>query len=298
MTQIDAKGARPSDASLRAFVAVANEGSFSAAARSLGVGQPAVSHSIARLEAAVDAPVVLRSRKGTSLTPAGRRLYDRIASAFAEIDDAVKDAAATAGGSEVTLSVSTSFASHWLMPRLGNFKRQHPDIELRLITTDSDRSVGLDDADLWIPLGVVEGPDLVATFMCHEELVPVASPEMAAGLVSDNPSSLQHAPLLHLEERYAPRFDWKRWFASQGVAIEVDLAGDRTNDYSLILQAALDGQGVALGWTHIVLPLIEEGRLVALGTPVRTGEPFAILTRGRRLSEPAARLRAWLVDQF
>ncbi len=102
---------------------------------------------------------------------------------------------------------------------------------------------------------------------------------------------------MHLEERYAPRFDWLRWFHAQGVVAPTPLAGYRSNDYSLIVQGALDGQGVALGWMHIVKALIDNGRLVALAPPLRTDKPFLILQRADRPLPPGAiALRDWLAS--
>lgn len=102
-------------------------------------------------------------------------------------------------------------------------------------------------------------------------------------------------PLLHLEERYRPRFDWVGWFGHHGLQAG-SLPGDRSNDYSLVIQAALEGQGVALGWHHIIADLIGTGRLVALAEPLVTDRPFAILHAARRAPRPdAVALRDWLV---
>ena len=110
-------------------------------------------------------------------------------------------------------------------------------------------------------------------------------------------SRLLAGPLLHLEERYAPRFDWTRWFRHVGVDVVGELPGNRSNDYSLILQAALEGQGVALGWHHIVADLLTAGRLVEVGPSVRTEQPFPILSRKRpALGADASALRDWLIE--
>ena len=292
-----------SDRTLRIFDLAASVGTLSGAARELGVGQPAVSHAIARLEAAVGTPVFLRSNRGVSLTPIGRRLHEGIGDAFAEIDQALGEAAGIVAADSVTVSVSTSFASYWLMPRLADFKRQHPGIDLRIITGDSDRAVGRDDADIWIPLGVVSIPGLHARTLCAERIVPVAEPTLARRLLADDPASLRHAPLLHLEERYSPRFSWDDWFALQTVHSTRHEEGRRdayrSNDYSLVLQAALEGDGVALGWLHIVADLISAGRLVTLGDPVETHEPFRILTRPSTATRPAVQaMQQWLSESM
>ena len=290
-----------SDRWLRTFVAVAESGSFTAAARILGVGQPAASHAVARLESALGMPLFERSTRGLTMTAEGRLLHQRVSVALAEVDDAVDSIRRVHANEMVTLSVSTSLANFWLLPRLPEFKRRHPDVDLRVITTDTDDAVGLDDADLWIPLGREHPGHLEATLFRVERIVPVAAPAVAATLGTDarpEPARLVEAPLLHLEERYRPRYDWSRWFSDHGVPLGKAVGGYRSNDYSLVLQAALDGQGVALGWEHIVMSLLESGRLVALADPIETDQPFPILQRplspGSVRSQRVGALRDWL----
>lgn len=286
-----------SDKWLRSFVAAVDAGSLTAAARSLGVGQPAVSHAVARLERELGVSLFDRSGQRMTLTAAGSALYDRTSAALVELDAAVDAARWMESNGVVTLSVSTSLASHWLLPRLPEFKRRHPEIELRLITTDSDAHVGNDDADLWIPLGPTARPGLVSQVFRVEEMIPVATPALTATLSGSDPADLADGPLLHLEERYENRYDWWRWFADHGVDAPTSLAGYRSNDYSLVLQAALDGQGIALGWRHIVGDLIDDGRLVGLAEPVETNRPFLIVHRvGAEQRSDVMALRDWLVS--
>ncbi|MFZ4718331.1 MAG: LysR substrate-binding domain-containing protein [Ilumatobacteraceae bacterium] len=297
MNEIDGTdGAGVSDAWLRAFVVASRAGSLSAAARELGIGQSAVSHAVARLERSLGTRVFDRVAGGVRLTATGRTMLEHVGAAFDEIDRSV--AAARSRGDVVTVSVSTSLAAYWLLPRLPAFKRLHPDVELRVITTDSDRDVGRDAADLWIPLGVVHRDDLVATEFCREEVLPVAAASVADRLPFDDASSLLQASLLHLEERYAPRFDWGRWFREHHVRSPVILPGSRSNDYSLVVQGAIDGQGVALGWWHIVGALVESGRLVALAPAVRTDQSFQVLHRRQRtLRSSVEALLQWLTTE-
>ena len=286
-----------SDRSLRIFVSAVRHGSLTAAARELDLSQSAVSHAIRRLESQLGPRLLDRSRTGVTPTSAGAALVNQIDPAFAAIDGAVAATQQSQKVGPVSLSVSTSLASWWLLPRLPDFKREHPDVSLRLITADTDDRVDLRELDLWIPLGLVDNLDLDSTTLCMEQLIPVATPELAATLSVGKPQDLLDAPLLHLEERYAGRrFDWRRWFRNHGVDAPVQLAGDTSTDYSLVLQAALEGQGVALGWGHIVGDLIESGRLTALWHAMSTNQPFVILSSsGRQLSDGAIALRDWLV---
>lgn len=291
-----------SDRALRAFCEAARWGSLTRAADHLGLGQSAISHAISRLESAMGLRLLDRSRAGVVPTEAGARLLEAVEPAFESIDEAVRSTRADDRTATVSLSVSTSLAGWWLLPRLPDFKRRHPEVNLRLVTTDTDLGIDSTALDLWIPLGIVERPNLEATELCHEALIPVAAPSLAselrtAGRQALTPGDLATAPLLHLEERYAPRFDWPRWFAHHDVTTTDRLPGDRSNDYSLVVQAALDGQGVALGWRHIVADLIDAGRLVALAEPLVTDRPFVVLRSNRRApSSGAVALRRWLTQ--
>lgn len=270
---------------------------MTAAARTLGLGQPALSHAIKRLEQQIGVMLLERSRSGVQTTAAGQALLEQLKPAFTQIDQALT-AARDRTESSVSLSVSTSLASWWLLPRLPEFKRTHPETSLRIVTADADAQVDVSIIDLWIPLGRIERADVASVTLCREALLPVASPRVAERL-SAEPNDLLDAPLLHLEERYEPRFDWRQWFAAHGVDTPDQLPGDRSTDYSLVLQGALDGQGVALGWEHIVSDLIADGRLVALAPPIVTKTPFVVLSSNRRVLSPGATaLQAWLVEEL
>ncbi len=297
MTQIDdtggnVGGSAVGDRALRVFVAAVDLGSLTRAAERFGIGQPAASHAIRRLERAVGVSLLDRTSRGVAPTSAGLELHHRLAPAYAEIDAAVADLGPDDLG-PVAVSVSTSLATWWLLPRLAEFKRDHPHVSLRLVTADTDGEVSPSDVDLWVPLGITEDP---ATFLCDEEIIPVAHPGLAEQI---DRTRLDLAPLLHLEERYRARFDWARWFEHHGQEVEPRLAGDRSTDYSLVVQAALDGQGVALGWRHIVADLLTDGRLVALADGVVTEHPFRIVTTSRRPTDPGVvAFRDWLVAAF
>ncbi len=294
--QID--GPTVSDLWLRYFDAVARAGSFTAAARAMGVGQSTVSHAIARLEEAVGTELFARFERGVRLTDAGERLWGEVRPSLAAIDAALRDVRRTArSDSLVTVSVSTSFAAWWLLPRLARFKSTHPEIDLRCITSDNDDRVGLDDADLWIPHGANRWAHLEAHHLTDERIAAVAAPDIAEGVDrTDDPAAVLGLDLIHLEERYGSRFDWSRWFEHHGLR-PPPVRGAISNDYSVVVQAAIDGQGAALGWSHITDPLVADGRLVVLGGPaVVTDQPFVVLERPGSDRPAVDVFRAWLVD--
>lgn len=296
MSSNHARSPQISDRWLRIFNQTYETGSFTDAARRLDIGQSAVSHAIRHLESALGVRLFERGRNGVAVTEAGSRLREHVSAGFAELDRGVRTVMDLAHEeTTVTLSVSTSLASFWLLPRLPACKRVLPHLELRCLTCDTDVDVGRDGADLWIPHGAGPWPGLDEVRFTSEEIMAVAAPTVAAMIDGNDPAALLHGPLLHLEERYSPRFDWQRWFDHHEVPYDGTLGGSRSNDYSLILQAALDGQGVALGWHHIVGPLLRDGRLMKIGDQsVRTDRPFTIVTR--LAPTPAvAELRDWLI---
>ncbi len=288
-----------SDRWLRVFLAVVDAGSFTRAGRDLGIGQPAVSHAVKQMEAALGSAVFRRDGGKVVLTEAGRRLCEGVRGGFDAVDRAVRAFRIEGRDHEVELSVSTPLATYWLMPRLGDFRMRHPDVELRVTTCDTDRLVGVDDADLWIPLGEGPWPNLEQTLFHRERIYPVAAPDHPLARPDADPAKLLDADLLVHVERHRARFDWDRWFAVHQQA-SPHTAGNalQFSDYSLVVRAALAGQGVALGWHHIVRRLVEDGLLARVGAlEVVTDRPFVVLTRPSSTQRPAVRvLRDWLVD--
>lgn len=293
-------GAEVSDRQLRVLLAVVGAGSFTGAGRELGIGQPAVSHAVKQLEASLGAAVFRRAGGRVVLTDAGRRLADGARGGFDAVDRAVRAFRLEGRDDDVELSVSMPLATYWLMPRLGAFRARHPDVELRISTGETDRLIGIDDADLWIPLGEGTWPELRETAFLPERIYPVAAPHHPLARPDTEPADLLDADLLvHLvhPERHSSRYDWERWFAHHGEHRAPAATGPRFNDYSVVVRAALAGQGVALGWDHLVRGLVEDGQLARVGRrEIRTDRPLVLLARPASLHRPAVRaLHDWLL---
>jgi DNA-binding transcriptional LysR family regulator len=284
------------------FESAARLGSFSRAAEDMKVGQPAVSHGVRQLEEVLGTRLFNRRPRGVELTEAGSRLFGRLQAGYAEIHAGIQDVLALSEAPErVTLMVSTSLASYWLMPRVPEFKKSNPGVDLRCITQDTDRDVRTGDYDLCIPLGRGTWAGFQAWKFADEEIFAVCSPGYREGMghVSGPVDLLSH-DLLILEERYVSRVDWYQWFRHVGVAVGRNIDGAVSNDYSIVLQAAVSGQGIALGWRHVVQPLLDQGLLVrAVPDSVRTEHPFFIIARQTADLQPAvAALRDWLIGQM
>lgn len=282
------------------FEAAARHGSFTRAAEELRISQPAISHAVRALETDLGVELFERRHKGVSPTEAGRHLMEQASLGLTLIDQALRDVRKMNQGHQVTLAVSTATATWWLLPRIARFKQAHPDIELRCITTDTDPDLERERIDLAITLGAGEFARLRRWHFVDEEVYPVCSPSYAQRMAPlKDPQSLTRTTLLHIEQRYRPRVDWAGWLAHFGVTLPRATQRFRFNDYSIVLQAAIEGQGVALGWRHLVEPLVAQGVLVRpIAQTLRTDQPlYLVAARGGQLSEDAVHLRDWLIRE-
>ncbi len=284
------------------FDAAAKTGSFSRAAEFASVGQSAVSHSIRQLENALDVKLFRRLHRGVELTAAGEILAHRVSTGLQEIRAGIVDVQNfTHSSQRITLLVSTALASFWLMPRLARFKSAHPDIELRCITQDTDREVAMSEFDLCIALGANNWSKMQRWLFCEEELFPVCS----SAYICNHPpitdlTDLTKHELLHLEERYHSRYDWKKWFIHFKIGNLQPPDGWTSNDYSIVIQSAIEGQGIALGWRHIVQPLVDQGVLCRpIKHSVKSQNPFYIISPDYKIMTPSTEiLRDWLIAEI
>lgn len=290
----------PAVGNLITFEAAARTGSFTRAAEELSISQPAISHAMRELEGELGVSLFERRHKGVETTDAGRYLLEQVGLGLTLIDQALREVRTMSAARQVTLAVSTATATWWLLPRVARFKQLHPDIELRCITTDTDLDLTRERIDLAITLGSGEFPKHRRWLFVDEEVFPVCSPAFLQrhGPLPDV-QALTRSTLLHLEERYRPRLAWSGWLARFGVALGRGTKLFRFNDYSIVLQAALEGQGVALGWRHLVAPLLEQGLLVRpVPQSVTTDQPiYIVASRAGQLREDAVALRDWLVAE-
>jgi DNA-binding transcriptional LysR family regulator len=287
---------------LNTFAIVARHDSFSSAADELEIGQSAISHAIRQLERWFGCALFDRDHRGIRLTAEGRILADGVGAGLARVHQAVRDVQHLHDHltEVVTISVSTATASNWLIPRLARFKADHPEIDVRCVTTDSDRNFDTSSVDLFIPVGRARWPGCQRWALADETVYPVCSPEYAAsvGPMPWTSDQLMGADLLALQERHRSRMRWSEWFAAVGSGVLRGTGQGITNDYSVLLHAAMEGQGVALGWHHLVSDLVAQDRLVRpMAEVVTTDEPLWLnAPPGRSLDSATELLRDWLLD--
>ncbi len=261
------------------FESAARLGSFSRAAEELGVTQPAVSQAVRRLEAAIGARLFRRSHRLVALTDAGERLFDDVSDGFARIISTARQIGRGSRPDHVTLLVSTAFATWWMVPRLAEFRARHPGVDLRLETLDKDLEIASEATSLAVRRGDGHWPGYASVLIAREQLVAVASPAMVARAGElQSVRDLLALPLIHLEEPHRFRPGWTEFFAHFGVEFRDTGEGLRLNDYALVLQAAMAGEGIALGWRHICERPVAQGLLREIQPwSWRTGDGFYLV---------------------
>lgn len=291
----------PSVNSLVVFEAAGRLTNFSAAARELRMTQAAVSYAIGRLEAQLGTTLFLREHRRVRLTEAGQRFYADVSLGLSHIQRSAQSLRAVSTGTHVTLSASTAFAAFWMVPRLQRFREDLPDIDLRIQTADRD----LDLVGEGIPLGIRGGspeewPQYDSEVLAPEEIYPVCGASYLARF--DRPAKaedlLSHR-LIHLEEPFRRAVTWSEWFASAGMAGQRAPQGLQVNDYVLVIQSVIEGQGIALGWRHLNEGLVGKSVLVRLTEhTLATGKNFHVTwPKDRPLSRAAGQVRDWLTQQ-
>jgi LysR family transcriptional regulator, glycine cleavage system transcriptional activator len=244
---------------LKAFEAAARHESFTRAAEDLCVTQGAVSHQVKSLEAELGVKLFNRHRQRLVITEAGRAYLIVVRDAFDRIADGTERLLQRQSGGALTVSTSPNFAAKWLVHRLGRFAEAHPEIDLRVSASLHHVDFAREDIDLAIRHGDGTASGLHVTRLCAEELFPVCSPKLLnGGNRLRDPSALGRFTLLHVNDREG----WSQWLDFAGVT-GVDLSrGPVLNQASMAIDAAVDGQGVALARTALAAWDLIGGRLV------------------------------------
>ncbi len=302
---------------LLAFEAAGRLQNFTAAGRELNITQAAISRHILTLESHLGTLLFTREHRAVQLTPDGARFHQTVAASLEQMAAHAAELKRKSSRGNVTIGTTIAFATFWLMPRLNAFRAQEQGIDFKLMASDAPFDLTTEEIDIAIKYGTGDWPGLDAAFLFGDEIFPVCSPSfLARHPTARSVSALPDLPLLHLDDVDASWMNWSAWFGQGlqngavrqvGTARQMPPETKRTaavksqsyNNYSLIIQAAIDGQGVALGWRHFVDDLLRDGQLVRpVEATVKTGLGFYLVTAcGRNISRPAQRLMHWLRDQ-
>jgi LysR family transcriptional regulator, glycine cleavage system transcriptional activator len=278
---------------LRAFEAAARQLNFSRAAAELNLTHGAISHQMKALERELGVALFERRSRGVALTEPGRQLaasvrdgLDRIARGVAELR--------VPPTRRLTVSVLPAFATHWLIPRLADFSRRHPDIDINVRAGQALADFATDEVDLAVRYGEGRWPNLVVMQLAHEDVFPVCSPSFAGGRLPRTLSELAKATLLH-----TPLQPWEEWFRALGEDAVPSRRGMTFSETDLLLRAAIDGLGIALSRRMLAQPDLEAGQLVRpVKYSVRAQRSYFIVYPDH--IQPTPRLltfRDWLLEQ-
>ncbi|MDO6483655.1 LysR substrate-binding domain-containing protein [Shimia thalassica] len=283
----------PSLNSLRAFDVAGRRLSFRAAADELGVTQGAVAQHVRQLEADLSIVLFDRVPKGLALTSIGRSYHDRVARAFSDLRSATAQIKPEPG--KVTISVTPTFASKWLIPNLPDFSDKHPDIDLRILATEKVSSFHSDGIDLAIRQGNPPfGAALNATLLFAQDVIAVSAPTLVEhAAVPVDATTLAQLPKIHDTHDL-----WPRVLADLDV-VDQSKRGLRLSQTALAVDAAVSGQGVALVSRFLVSADIAAANLLDLGLDFQVdSQDFYLLTLRKRAPNPAiGTVVDWLTSQ-
>jgi DNA-binding transcriptional LysR family regulator len=282
---------------LTVFEAAARLSSFTKAAEELGITQAAVSRQIHLLEEDFGFSLFVRLHRKVLLTDEGKALSNASSSAFNLMAETVAELRRGSASNDLTISATVAFSHFWLVPKISEFSRQHPNINLRIVTQDDMPDLKRGEMDVAIRFGNGMWPDGHAEALFEDEVFPVCSPDFArsAGPI-EAPADLINYPLISNETADPMWTGWNEWLSSFSVVVPRKILGLRCSFYTEAIYAALNGQGIALGWKHLVQDLLDHNRLIRL-TDVAIkprGAYFAVVPTRRRDKEAVNLFRAWL----
>ncbi len=249
----------PSLNALRAFEAAARHLSFTRAAQELNVTQAAISHQVKALEGHLGVTLFRRLNRRLLLTDAGQAYLPDVRESFDRLAEATERLTARDRAGVLTVSVLPSFAARWLVPRLSAFREAYPDIDVLITPSNDIIDFARDDVDIAIRYGEGKWPGLRADRMMTEDIFPVCSPKLLEGpRPLKSRDDLRHHTLLHGDMR----INWRMWFLAAGVEAIDSTRGPAFTDSGMVIQAAVEGHGVALGRSALATTDLAAGRLV------------------------------------
>jgi LysR family glycine cleavage system transcriptional activator len=280
---------------LRAFETAARMGSLSRAAEALNLTHGAISHQIKALEREFGVRLIERAGRGVRLTDEGARFATRLRAALSEIAEAVREITERSNPRQWRVSVMPSFAARWLLPRIGRFIAANPDIDLDVRANAALADLRRDDIDAAIRYGQGNYAGVESEFLMDDIYFPVCSPRINGGRLPATPADLARYVLLRSENEF-----WQPWFAAAGLDWPEPTRGPIFNDSSHVMQAAVEGQGVALARSSLIANDLVNGVLVQpFGITAPSPWRYYLVYPPRHIhSLKLAAFRRWLLDEI
>jgi len=286
----------PSTAALISFEAAARHESFTRAAEELSLTQGAICRQIASLEDFLSVELFRRSRRGVKLTEAGLSYSRRVATQLDAVERDTLSVMGQQGTNVIELAVVPTFGTQWLLPRLKDFQRLHPEVTVNL--TNRTRPFLFADThfDAAIYFGDADWSGTQSHRLMGENPVPVCSPALLAGQASLSAEDLAQLPLLQQTTR---PYAWRQWFNSLEMNVARDMTGPRYELFSMLAQAAMHEMGVALIPPFLIQHELGEGRLVIANPHALSSiKAYYLMIPERKVESASLRaFRDWLVAE-
>ncbi|MBY6057231.1 LysR family transcriptional regulator [Leisingera daeponensis] len=267
---------------LHTFDLVARHGNFTGAAEALGLTQSAVSQKIKGLETELGVALFRREHRGVSLTNEGARLLNVVRPAMAQMGNSVASLLERKSRPKVRISSDFAFASFWLLPRLSHLRAELGDeIELQILASQVPPDDSSEDCDIKIHVGPKSPMGDGDVMLLQERVAAVCSPSYLAahGKVAGS-ADLLDCQLLSLSKPASAEWQtWQGWFDSLGIAGERSRNYISFNNYDMVVQSALSGDGIALGWLGLIDNLLQDGRLVQVTEDIVTSNAGYVMSR-------------------
>lgn len=281
---------------LAVFEATARLGSFTAAGNELGMSQPAVTRQIRSLERRLGTDLFVRTANRSELSDIGQRLHDHVTAGFDVIEAGLTELADQAG--TFVLAAHPGIAQAWLVPRLDEINQVLGDLDLRLWLFDRDVELadGTFDAAIRVGDGTFKGLDSLLLF--PEVVVPVATPALADqyGLTPDSTAAdVYQAPFVHMDDGDRPWMTWAGWLTGFGIELRRQPGRVLFHNYPMVVQRALLGHGIALGWRPLIDDYLDGGALVVVGPEVRSRRGYYVTWPAGQPAQSVAALTDWLL---
>ncbi len=286
--------------SLVAFEAAARRLNFTHAAEELGVSREAISRHIRNLESHLGTKLFRRLHRTLKLTEAGRDFEPTVRHSLEAVARASEDLRRAGQPARVTVATTIAIASFWLTPRLSRFRARNPDSEIRMTVSDRPVDMVTDGIDMGLRYGDGDWPGLEATRLFDTDTFPVCAPRYLDGAPPfESAPDLRRQTLLNLDGDAHSSEDWAWWLAGNDVAMPPAGRMLGFDNYANVIQAAVDGQGVALGFGHMVDGLLSSGQLIRpLDHALSKGySVYLVVPTGTTLSASSRDFFDWVIAE-